>query len=418
MRTISVTELNNQIKALLESTFERVSVEGEVSNITYHTSGHVYFSLKDTAASIKCVMFRGNVSRLKFRIEAGMHLVCEGGVSVYTPRGDYQLNCFSAIPAGEGALAVAYEQLKKKLTAQGYFDEGKKKPLPRVPKRIAIITSATGAAIQDMLKVAQKRWNLLHITLYNTVVQGDAAAPMIAENIRRADAGAYDVMIIGRGGGSIEDLWAFNEEVVADAVYRANTPVISAVGHEVDFVISDFVADKRAPTPSAAMEILLPDQTEVLHYIDTVMDRFDTAIQTHLSKKSEKLEHMRKMLRSRSMSAKVGMLQREEGLLRQRLREFRNFYLAQKRNQLEPIRNQMRSRSGFFLKQKEHQYEVLSQRLKDADPAQKLLPHTAQVIQNGKSCDLSDVEEGGSFTLVDAKVRIVATASEKEALAR
>lgn len=416
MRTVSVTELNNQIKAILESTFERVSVEGEVSNVTYHTSGHVYFSLKDATASVKCVMFRGNVSRLKFRIEAGMHLVCEGGVSVYTPRGDYQLNCFSAMPAGEGALAVAYDQLKKKLAAKGYFDEGVKKPLPRLPKRIAIITSATGAAIQDMLKVAGKRWNLLHIALYNTVVQGEAAAPMIAENIRRADQGGFDVIVIGRGGGSIEDLWAFNEEIVADAVYRAHTPVVSAVGHEVDFVISDFVADKRAPTPSAAMEMLLPDQTEVLHYIDTVMDRYDTALKTHLSKKGEKLDHLRKMLRSRSMSAKVGMLQREAQTLRQRMQEFRNYYITRHENRLEPMLSQLHSRGGYFLQQKGHILDLLMQRMKDADPASRLLPHTAQVIRNGKSSDLADVETGEKFSLADANVRIEVQALAKEQL--
>lgn len=416
MRTVSVSDLNNQIKAILESTFERISVEGEVSNVTYHTSGHVYFSLKDENSSIKCVMFRGNVSRLKFRIERGMHLVCEGGVSVYTPRGDYQLNCFTAMPAGEGALAVAYEQLKKKLTAKGYFDEERKKPLPRLPKRIGIVTSATGAAIQDMLKVAGKRWNLLHITLYNTVVQGEASAPSIAANIARADKAGYDVIVIGRGGGSMEDLWAFNEEVVADAVFNAKTPVISAVGHEVDFVISDFIADKRAPTPSAAMELLLPDQVEVLHYIDTVMDRFDTALKTHLSKKSEQLNHLHKILRSHSMSAKVAMLQREAESIRRRMIEFRSFYMTRHQSRLQPLQNELKSRMNYFLTQKGHTLQVMMQRMQDADPTKKLLPHTAQVIRNGKGVDLNAVEKGEMFTLIDAKVRIEASAVKKEIL--
>ncbi len=416
MRTVTVSDLNNQIKAILESTFERVSVEGEVSNVTYHTSGHVYFSLKDEKSSIKCVMFRGNAARLKFRIERGMHLVCEGGVSVYTPRGDYQLNCFTAMPAGEGALAVAYEQLKKKLASKGYFEENRKKTLPRLPRRIAVITSATGAAIQDMLKVAGKRWNLLQITLYNTIVQGEASAPSIAANIARADAAGYDVIVIGRGGGSIEDLWAFNEEVVADAVYNAKTPVVSAVGHEVDFVISDFVADKRAATPSAAMEILLPDQAEVLHYIDTVMDRYETALRTHLSKKGEALEHLRKMLQSRSMSAKVEMLQREAESLRRRMTEFRSFYLQQKASGLHPLKRELKGRMEAFLSQKEYRLQVMQQRLDDADPATRLLPHTAQVIKGGKSTSLDAVERGERFILVDARVRIEAEAVSKEFL--
>lgn len=416
MRTVSVSDLNNQIKAILESTFERVSVEGEVSNITYHTSGHIYFTLKDEKSAIKCVMFRGNAARLKFRIERGMHLVCEGGVSVYTPRGDYQLNCFSAMPAGEGALAVAYEQLKKKLTAKGYFDEGQKQELPRLPKRIAIITSATGAAIQDMLKVAGKRWNLLTITLYNTIVQGEASGSSIAANIARADRDGHDVIVIGRGGGSMEDLWGFNEEIVADAVYAAKTPVVSAVGHEVDFVISDFVADKRAPTPSAAMEILLPDQAEVLHYIDTVMDRLDTALKAHLSKKTEQLSHLQKMLRSRSMSAKVGMLQREAESLRRRMFEYRSYYMQRLDDRLSPIQKEMQSRMRYFLADKTRQLQVTKERLEGSNPATKLLPHTAQVIRNGKSCDLQNVEAGESFVLIDAKVRVTAQVEGKEFL--
>lgn len=416
MRTVTVSDLNNQIKAILESTFERVSVEGEVSNITYHSSGHVYFSLKDEKSSIKCVMFRGNVARLKFRIEAGMHIICDGGVSVYTPRGDYQLNCFMATPAGEGALAVAYEQLKKKLTAKGYFDESVKKPLPRLPKRVAIITSATGAAIQDMLKVAGKRWNLLQITLYNTVVQGDAAAPAIARNINLADTQGFDVIVVGRGGGSMEDLWAFNEEVVADAIHAAQTPVVSAVGHEVDFVISDFVADKRAPTPSAAMELLLPDQTEVLHYIDTVMDRFDTALKSHLGSKSDALNHLRKMLISKSMSTKVGMLQREAISLQNRMREFKTYFLRRHLGVMEPLKSEMKNRGGYFLRNKAHILEVLQQRLKDAEPSAKLLPNTAQIVQDGKSVPLNAINNGEDFYLIDAEIRLEAKAIKKEIL--
>jgi exodeoxyribonuclease VII large subunit len=414
MKALSVSQLNNQIKAILESTFERVSVEGEVSNITYHTSGHLYFSIKDDLSAVKCVMFRGNASRLKFRIESGMKIICEAGISVYAPRGEYQLNCISVTPAGEGALAVAYEQLKKKLAAKGYFEEGRKKPLPRLPKRIALITSGTGAALQDMLKVASKRWNLLHLTLFNTLVQGEQAASSIARNIERADALGFDAIVVGRGGGSMEDLWAFNEEIVADAIFCARTPVVSAVGHEVDFVISDFVADLRAPTPSAAMELLLPDQAEVLHYMDTVMERLGTAMRTGLARKTDTLTHLKRLLQSRSMSAKITMQLREAASLRQNLMQFREFYLRRQNAQLAPLYDALNSRKQLFVSSKAHNLNVLRQRLESADPKARLLPNTAQILQNGKSVPLGSLEAGAQFALTDGTVIVAAQAMKKD----
>jgi len=416
MNTVSVTELNNQIKAILESTFERVSVEGEVSNITYHGSGHLYFTIKDENSSIRCVMFRGNAARLKFRIERGMHIVCEGAISLYTPRGEYQLNCFSVTPAGEGALALAYEQLKKQLAAKGYFDESIKKPLPKVPKKIAIVTSGTGAAIQDMLKVARKRWNLLKIVLIDTIVQGDAAAPQLASNIAYADTLGCDVIVVGRGGGSIEDLWGFNEAIVADAIFKANTPVVSAVGHEVDFVISDFVADKRAATPSAAMEILLPDQTEVLYYLDTVAERFNTAMKTLLDKKQDALGYLKSALVSRSMSAKISMMLKEAAAYASRLKQFHSYFIQAKVSALSPLESGMQSRGESFFRAKEYQLTVLAQRMADADPSARLLPHTAQVVREGKSVSLNELNVGETFRLVDGKTVLESKALKKEIL--
>ncbi|MDX1295766.1 MAG: exodeoxyribonuclease VII large subunit, partial [Sulfurimonadaceae bacterium] len=225
---ISVSELNEQIKNLLESTFVRVYVEGELSRITYHNSGHIYFTLKDAGSAISCVMFRGNATKLRFRLEEGLKVILDGAISVYKPRGQYQINAFMIEPAGHGALALAYEQLKQKLSAQGYFEPSRKKPMPRLPKKIALVTSATGAALQDMHRVAAHRWPLAKLSVYDSIVQGDAAAPSIVRNILSADKAGYDLIVIGRGGGSIEDLWAFNEEMVADAVYHATTPIISA----------------------------------------------------------------------------------------------------------------------------------------------------------------------------------------------
>ncbi|WP_300899841.1 exodeoxyribonuclease VII large subunit, partial [uncultured Helicobacter sp.] len=273
MKALAVSELNAQIKSILEQTFMDILVCGEISSVKIHTSGHIYLTLKDEHSSIRCVMFKGNARSLKMTLEVGQNVEINGAISVYSPKGEYQILCKSIALAGIGELSRAFEALKTKLSAKGYFDSAHKKPLPRFPKRIALLTSATGAAKEDMLKVAQKRWENIHITLFNTIVQGVEAKDSIVRNIALADSffgtkEGFDVLIIGRGGGSMEDMWAFNEECVAEAIFAARTPIVSAVGHEIDTFISDFVADIRAPTPSAAMEILLPDKNEYLRLLD------------------------------------------------------------------------------------------------------------------------------------------------------
>ena len=207
-------------------------------------------------------MFRGNAKYLKFQLEVGMKITISGSVTAYVPRGNYQLMCNKIEPSGKGSLAVAFEQLKNRLEAQGYFNPNIKKPLPQYPKHIALVTSATGAAIEDMKKVATQRWPLIKLSLVPALVQGEGSKESIVRSIRKADTLNADIMVVGRGGGSIEDLWSFNEACVAQAIFEAKTPVISAVGHEVDFLISDFVSDVRAATPSNAMEIALPDMNE------------------------------------------------------------------------------------------------------------------------------------------------------------
>jgi len=281
MRALSVSELNAQIKSLLEATFLQVSVSGEVSNFTHHSSGHLYFTLKDKDSSLRCVMFRGNATRLRFQIQEGMNLVLQGAISVYPPRGDYQLNCISALPSGIGELTLAFEQLKESYKSKGYFEN--KKPLPKFPKKVALLTSNTGAVLHDMLRVAQKRWNLVEFIVLNTLVQGEGAKESIARNIAVADTLGFDCIVLARGGGSLEDLWAFNEPLVVESIFSAKTPIVSAIGHEPDITLSDFVADLRAPTPSAAMEILLPDKNEWLMNLDTIEntlnERFSRVIQ-------------------------------------------------------------------------------------------------------------------------------------------
>lgn len=303
MQTLSVSELNLQIKSLLEATFLQVSVCGEVSNCTYHSSGHIYFSIKDKDSALKCVMFRGNARNLKFKIEDGMDLTLNGGITLYTPRGEYQLNCLSAIPSGIGELTLAFEQLKKDYEAKGYFNN--KKSIPRFPYKIALITSKSGAVLQDMLRIAKRRWNLIEFTLMDTLVQGEGAKENIARNIQYADSLGFDCIVIARGGGSLEDLWAFNEPLVIEAIYQAKTPIISAIGHEPDFVLSDFVADLRAPTPSAAMEMLLPDKLEWLMNLDLLQKNLDNKIQMILHQKHKKLEHLEILLQKNSFFTKL-----------------------------------------------------------------------------------------------------------------
>ncbi|NOY06477.1 MAG: exodeoxyribonuclease VII large subunit [Chlorobi bacterium] len=261
----SVSQITREIKAILESSFTDVYVTGEISNFRRHSSGHLYFTLKDKDAQISAVMFKGNAYSLFFSPTDGMEVLCRGDISVYEPRGNYQLLVREMAPRGAGALQLAFEKLKRKLYEEGLFDENRKQPLPKYPERIGIVTSPTGAAVRDMISVIQRRFPVARLVLAPVSVQGAQAASEIADAIRRFnEKGDVDVLIIGRGGGSLEDLWAFNEEVVARAIAESTIPVISAVGHEVDYTIADFVADVRAATPSMAGEIVVPEQRELL----------------------------------------------------------------------------------------------------------------------------------------------------------
>ncbi|MDY3113663.1 MAG: exodeoxyribonuclease VII large subunit [Helicobacter sp.] len=308
MHPLSVSELNEQVKSLLEATFMQVCVSGEVSNFIHHTSGHLYFSLKDKDSAIKCVMFKGNAMRLRFCIENGQNITINGAISLYKPRGEYQINCASATPSGLGELTLAYELLKKDYEAKGYFKQESKKKLPRFPKKVALLTSSTGAVLHDMLSIAKKRWNLVEFVLINTLVQGDGAKESIAENIKLADSLGLDCIILARGGGSLEDLWAFNEPLVIEAIFNAKTPLISAIGHEPDFTLSDFVADIRAPTPSGAIEILLPDRVEWLMNLDSLQNSLEVQKNRILSIKLAKLEQYKMLLNKNPVFSKMEFL--------------------------------------------------------------------------------------------------------------
>lgn len=295
---LTVTELTQSIRGLLEGNFPDVWVCGEVSNWRPASSGHWYFSLKDAESQLSAVMFRGVNSAVKFKVEQGMELICHGRLSVYPPRGSYQIIIDSCEPKGVGALQLAFEQLKQKLAAEGLFDKAHKIPIPFLPQRVGVVTSPTGAAIKDICNVLRRRFPSVEICLVPVRVQGDGAAAEIARAIALLDArGDVDVMIVGRGGGSIEDLWAFNEEAVARAIFAARTPVVSAVGHEIDFTIADFVADLRAATPSAAAELVVPVCSELRAAIIDKRRQLVQGLRTRLSRSAERLHHLRHRLR-------------------------------------------------------------------------------------------------------------------------
>lgn len=291
--TLTVSQLNRYIKGIIEqdNLLFRVTVKGEISNFKAHYSGHMYFALKDEAAVIKCVMFRSAASALKFLPESGQKVIASGRIGVYERDGQYQLYIDSMQPDGIGALYAAYEQLKEKLSEEGLFDEDRKKPIPKFPSKIGVVTSPTGAAVRDILNILKRRYRLSDIYIYPVLVQGDEAPGDIAKAIDYFDrSGWADVLIVGRGGGSIEDLWAFNTEIVARAAANCKIPIISAVGHETDFTIIDFVADLRAPTPSAAAELAVPSAAELLEKLSGFDLRLINAVGATVRKKRLALE--------------------------------------------------------------------------------------------------------------------------------
>ena len=300
---LSVSQLNRLAKQLLEDCFAQVSVTGELSTLSRPSSGHWYFTLKDERAQIRCAFFRNRNMRVNFQPQPGQQVVVRGKVSLYEGRGDYQLIVEHMQPAGAGALAAAFEALKAELQAAGWFDPALKKPLPPAIKHIAIITSPTGAALQDIVAVLNRRWPAMKVTLLPVLVQGEQAAGQIqraiaqANQLARSASHNFDLILLTRGGGSLEDLWPFNERVVAEAIYQSELPVVSAVGHEVDFSIADFVADLRAATPSAAAELLSPDQSEINSKVQLLRGRLVRAQRRRLQHQREQLQQLNRRIR-------------------------------------------------------------------------------------------------------------------------
>jgi exodeoxyribonuclease VII large subunit len=342
-KPITVSELTQRIKDQLEIEFPWVAVIGEISNFKPHSSGHFYFSLKDEGASISAVMFRGSNSALKFRPVDGQRVIGFGKITVYPPRGGYQIVLSRMEPDGLGALQLAFDQLKRKLEAEGLFAKERKRPIPEYPEHIGIVTSPTGAAIRDILNIIDRRFRGVRVSIFPVKVQGDGSAQEVAQAIAEANEffSEMDVLIVGRGGGSIEDLWAFNEEVVARAIAASSIPVISAVGHEVDFTIADFVADLRAPTPSAAAELAVPSREEALRQVDNLVrrllqlekkiefygfriddlvNRLERSLQRRVSNLKEELSGLRERLQDHSPRMRLKELQHQSFTLSERLR--------------------------------------------------------------------------------------------------
>jgi exodeoxyribonuclease VII large subunit len=336
---LTVTEITRQIKYALEGNFPRVWVQGEISNCKHHTSGHLYFTLKDEGAQISGVMWRSRVPSLPFTPEDGVKVIARGAITVYPPRGNYQIDVEQMQPLGVGELQIAFEKLKQKLAAEGLFDEEYKKPIPQYPERIGVVTSETGAVLQDIRSILSRRHPSVELILYPVKVQGAGAAGEIAHAIDDLNRfGNVDVLIVGRGGGSLEDLWAFNEEIVARAIVASKIPIISAVGHEIDFSIADFVADLRAPTPSAAAELAVKPRADILenlanlcytmqeavqHAIDTVKTKIGSAVSSYsfnrprdlVREYSQKTDEMERTMNTAVLHAVQAARQRQQSLL-------------------------------------------------------------------------------------------------------
>ena len=400
-QVISVSQINEYIRAMMDGDrlLNNLAIKGEISNYKLYPSGHHYFTLKDEGGALRCVLFKGNAARMKFRLENGMKVIAMGKISVFPRDGAYQLYCTGLTLDGVGDLYAAFEQMKAKLQAQGLFDPAHKKPIPKYPGTIGIITSSAGAAVHDMLRILRKRYPLTKVLLLPVRVQGVEAPGEIAAAIGYANHFRLaDVLIVGRGGGSIEDLWAFNEEVVARAIFASQIPVISAVGHEPDVTISDFVADLRAATPSNAAELAVPDQDALRQTLDKMNDAMAAAM-------TRRIQNARRHLKVLSESA---ALQSPEG------------YLQQRKKAVELLQNRLISAQNMQLSRKKQRYIALTAAL-DAMSPLKVLTRGYAMVQNQdgqlvRSIEQVDLAQTVHVSLADGQFTAIVTDRKERAL--
>lgn len=428
---LTVEGLNRLIRGQIESRFTQVWVKGELSNFKAHTSGHFYFSLKDANSQVRAVMFRGYNSKLKFRPHDGLEVIVRGKVTVFEPRGEYQITCDTMEPVGAGALQKAFEQLKEKLRKEGLFETTRKRALPPLPRHIAIVTSPTGAAIRDILNILERRARGIAVTIVPTIVQGEAAAPALREAFNKAtQLPNVDVIIIGRGGGSIEDMWCFNDEALARLIAQSTIPVISAVGHEIDFTIADFVADVRAPTPSAAAELVIKSAEEVMNKVSNLrrllclsMDRSFKSFKQKLvtinhrlvdpQRRIQDLIQRNDDLRDRLLLANQNFLQRRRErviLLSQKLGTPEPI-LQKKRSLLEAHQLRLKMLSDKLITQKRFRLERIMGKLDSLSPL-KVVDRGYSLITNKEGQlikSVTQVQKNDTITLqvTDGKIQAI-----------
>lgn len=394
VQVLSVTQVNEYIRSRMDADplLTQVAVRGEISNYKLYPSGHHYFSIKDEGGALKCVMFKGNALRLRFRPENGMKIIAMGKISVFPRDGAYQLYCTALTVDGIGDLHAAFEQLKAKLSEQGLFDPAHKKPIPKYPKVIGIVTSAAGAAVHDMLRILRKRYPLVQVRLFPVRVQGAEAPPEIVGAIRYANRFQLaDVLIVGRGGGSMEDLWAFNDERVAYAIYESQIPVISAVGHEPDFTISDFVADLRAATPSNAAELAVPDQDALRQSMDAMSDTMAASLERQLKAARQHLQVLSTSPALRSPTA----------------------YLEQKEQNLEHLRSRLVAAQRAGVDKKQQRFVALTAKLDAMSPLKVLSRGYAMTQKDGVVVrSVKQLEAGERITVAFSDGSIDATVTE------
>lgn len=441
MNILSVTQLTEQIKQTLINYFSEIQIQGEIGSLTNHQSGHCYFVLKDSNASIKCVLFKGIKAKLdNLTLKTDMQVIVTGNLSIYESRGEYQIICSNIEESGIGNLAIKFEELKEKLKNKGYFESSIKKTIPKFPKKIALITSLSGAALKDMKFVANKRWNLIKFTIFDTLVQGNQAKYMIERNIKIADSLGFDIIVLARGGGSFEDLWAFNEEIVIEAIYNAKTPIVSAIGHEIDTPLSDFASDLRAPTPSACMEMILPDRDEWLLRLSDLFDNLNNVENKNLLRFKEILDSIHSKLiffrfNYNNLSNELHLIRTSLDLVICRYLNtkteiiknlsialdsgYKNIYptriqniqilqyalqnlfatlLAQKTNY---SKKELDSRFDIFFKNKEIELRSLKLLLEANNPKNKYKKGYAQITINDRISSLNELKKGDTITLSD-----------------
>lgn len=437
---LKITELNNYIKTMFDenSFLRKIYLKGEISNFKNHTRGHLYFTLKDDTSRISAVMFYNNALSLSFKPEDGMNVLVEGRISCYPAQGTYQIYVEKMEMDGLGNLYIEYEKLKKKLAQEGLFDQKYKKPIPKFPTKIGIITASTGAAIRDILSTIKRRYPICETILFPSLVQGAQAAPDIVKQIKKANEYDLDVIICGRGGGSIEDLWAFNEEIVARAIFESRIPIISAVGHEVDFTIADFVADLRAPTPTGAAEMAVPTKLDIINLIEEKKIRLNTCVQNEIKNRTLKIKNLEDSfvlknpmslyeIKEQKLDTLFESLNKNISLklndIKNKLNVIENSYIL--RNPLtiyDPIKNELSNytlKLNTMIKQildtKTHKYEMTTNTLKLVNPLNILDKGYSLVTINENVIKTSDeVNVNDELKIKLSKGELIAVVKEKK----